>query len=190
MGANLDDLERLVALHRSGVLTDGEFAAQKARVLGASSDPVFAAPMMSGSAAAATPQELSKLWQRRFAFFAEYGSPLAVTGSTALRKLPFWTGASIRSNIWGFAFGPAYFMFLGMWKRGVVLAILVFTTSVLTQRSLGQSLSTAISVGFAVFSSMSVNYARYIKVTQGRDEWNPLADLFSGQRHQAHGELR
>ena len=102
MAASLDELERLAALHRSGVLTDDEFAAQKARVLGSATTPAAAVFTRTSETAAVAPPEPSKVWQRRFAFFDEHGSPLSATGYAALRKLPFWTAMSIRSNWWAF----------------------------------------------------------------------------------------
>ena len=186
MGANLDELERLAALHRSGVLTDDEFAAQKARVLGSATTPAAAMFTRTSETSAVAPPEPSKVWQRRFAFFNEHGSPLSVTGYAALRKLPFWTAMSIRSNWWAFFFGPFYFLFLGVWKRGVSLAVASILLSLVVEKLLGDDFAKAFGFGFNIIYSITANYARYIKVTQGRDEWNPFADV-STSRAQAPG---
>ena len=177
MDARIDELERLAALHRSGVLTDDEFAAQKARTLGdPASRPVDAPFVVNASPGA---QQLSSLWRKRFAFFADHGSAFSPGGAEALRKLPFWTGASIRSNVWGFIFGPLYFLFLGMWKRGMAIVAAVIAIGLIAERLFGSSADGPVAVLSSVFCSMTVNYARYIKVTEGRDEWNPIADIFT-----------
>ena len=181
MGATVDELERLAALHRSGVLTDDEFAAQKARVLGGGPSPVVAAPMMAGGATAATPPQLSKIWQRRFAFFTEHGSPLSPSGAQALQKLPFMTGSSIRFNVWGFLFGPIYFLVLGIWKRAISIFALVIVVALVMEKVAGSSADPLIGIISSVFCAMTVNFARYIQVTEGRDEWNPFADLFTSR---------
>lgn len=181
MDARIDELERLAALHRSGVLTDEEFAAQKARVLGAATGATPVMPARATGPGAAAAPELNTTWQRRFAFFSEHGSPLSPRGAEALRKLPFWTGITIRSNWWAFFFGPIYFFVLGLWKRGLSMLVIAVAATLIGEQLFGEGVGRLVGVAFAVFYSMSANYARYIKVTEGRDEWNPLADLFNNR---------
>ena len=178
MDARIDELERLAALHRSGVLTDDEFAAAKAKSL--NGPPSAAVGPRAAAPTGVAPAQLSKTWQRRFAFYDEHGSPMSGQGAMALRKLPFWTAMSIRSNIWGLIFGPLYWFVLGLWKRGLALGGLALVASYISAWLFGDRVGGLVSVGFQVFGSMTVNYARYIKVTQGRDEWNPFADVFTG----------
>ena len=178
MDARIDELERLAALHRSGVLTDDEFAAAKAKSL--NGPPSAAVGARAAAPTGVAPAQLSKTWQRRFAFYDQHGSPRSDEGAMALRKLPFWTAMSIRSNIWGFAFGPVYFLVLGMWRRGVALFVLAVVLSYVVAWLFGDGVGRMVAVLSSVFCSMTVNYARYIKVTQGRDEWNPFADVFTG----------
>ena len=179
MDATLERLERLAALHRGGALSDAEYEAQKARVLAeehGAGERVGRAPP-----AAFTPisgAELSRTWQRRFAFFREHGSPLIEEGAKALQQLPFWTASSIRFNIWGFLLGPVYFFALGLWRRGVSMFGVAAVISIVTQHLFGRDGLTLAGPAEAALFALSANYAYFIKCTQGRDEWNPLADLF------------
>ena len=129
MDARIDELERLAALHRSGVLTDDEFAAAKTKALHGQPAATSGGAATPAASAPHDPPRLSATWQRRFAFFDEHGSPLTSHGAVALQKLPFWSGMSIRSNIWGFVFGPFYFLFLGLWRRGAALFVLAVVLS-------------------------------------------------------------
>ena len=179
MDATLERLERLAALHRGGALSDAEYEAQKARVLAEehrAAERVGRAPP-----AAFTPTsdaELSHAWQRRFAFFREHGSPLMTDGAKALQRLPFWTASSIRLNIWGFLFGPIYFFALGLWRRGLSMFGVAAVISIVAKHLFGQDALTLAGPAEGALFALSVNYAYFIKCTQGRDEWNPLADLF------------
>lgn len=175
MDPTLDKLDRLAALHQSGALTDEEFAAQKTLL--------FSAPVESPTAIAApsTPR-LGTAWQRRFDFFTEYGSPYSGAGAKALRQLPFWVRHSIASNIWGFVLGPFYLLLLGLWKRGLVIAGTAIIVSFFAEQTFGDAADMTVATITGAFCAATVNYARFIKVTRGRDRWNPLAELFGSAR--------
>ncbi len=177
MDTRVDELERLAALHRQGVLTDEELASQKARVLGAGPTP--RAPILSSAAVGSDVSQLSPTWQRRVAFFSQHGSPYRREGMAALRSLPFWTQVSIRFNIWAYLFGPLYFVAVGIWRRGLSLLAVGVVIELVVDRLLGSEWSRAAGFGVAGLFASTVNYYRFIKLTQGRDEWNPLTDLTS-----------
>ena len=181
MDTQIEQLERLAALHRAGSLTDAEYEAQKARVL-AGPTSIWTPRVQSEPVNEA---DLSMAWQRRFAFFRAHGSPLMPPGAAALQKLPFGTAASIRFNIWGFLLGPIYFFVLGLWRRGAALLGINIIGAVVLDRLFGDGILTPLGFGWAAVYAMSVNYYRYIKLTQGRDEWNPIKDLL--HRRAAHG---
>ena len=182
MGATVDELERLAALHRSGVLTDAEFAAQKARILGGAPGDGVTAARLSPAASAQPAPHLNETWQRRFAFFDAYGSPLSPAAAAALRSLALGTRMPIVFNVWGFCFGPFYLMALGLWKRGLALMGIFIVAGLVLEKVVGGSGDMVTGLASSVWCATTVNYLRYIKIRQGRDEWNPVADLFASPR--------
>ena len=173
MDSQIEQLERLAALHRAGSLTNAEYEAQKARVLGGQT---------TGFAPRAVPPpideaQLSTTWQRRFAFFRAHGSAYSPSGMQALKQMPFGTATSIRMNFWAFFFGPFYFGFLGLWKRCASLLAFCFVLNVVLAYLLGDGILRAIGFGEAALFATTANYYYFIRVTQGRDEWNPIKDL-------------
>ena len=175
MDSTIDQLERLAALHRAGGLSDSEYEQQKARVLG--SGATTTAPSTSRPATDTPP--LSEAWQRRFAFFESYGSPFQPAAAKALRALPLGPQLSISFNLWAFIFGPIYFAVVGVWRRGVTLMAVAVVLSLALDHLFGDAVSRAFGFGAAAVFATTVNYYRFIKVTQGRDEWNPLTDVFT-----------
>lgn len=174
VNSTIDQLERLAALHRAGGLSDAEYEQQKARVLG--SGAATRAPGTSQPATDTPP--LSEAWQRRFAFFERYGSPFQPAAAKALRALPLGPQLSISFNVWAYLFGPIYFAVIGVWRRGLTLFGIGCVLTLAVDNLFGDKASSAFGFGWAAMFAISANYYRFIKVTQGRDEWNPLADLF------------
>ena len=174
MDTQIEQLERLAALHRAGSLTDAEYEAQKARVLGERTAEAGSKPA-SGSMPDAT---LSTAWQRRFAFYRAYGWPFTGEGAAALRKMPFATARALSFNVWGFLFGPIYYYALGLWKRGTSLLGLAVVFSIVCQHLFGDTALRVVGVTEAALFACLVNYPYFIQVTEGRDDWNPLADYY------------
>lgn len=185
MNVNLDRLERLAALHRAGGLTNAEYEAEKAKLL-AEPQPI---PQQHTFPSATAEAQLSTTWQRRFAFFQTYGSPLRQRGLQAYRKLPWRERITIGINFWGLFLGPFYFFYLGLWKRGLSLSLAIILVNWILLYLLGDGLVQPLDVVYAALFASTANYYRFIKVTEGRDEWNPLKDILVSPKGNKAGPL-
>ena len=79
--------------------------------------------------------EVSDTWKQKFALIEKAGGP----------KLPKFSDlasgerAKAIFNIWGFLFGPFYYLAKGMWKKAIVLTLLVFAIILVLDMLLGDS---------------------------------------------------
>jgi len=128
--------------------------------------------------------QLAPVWQRRFAFFSRYG----LSGSTpqsraAFKAMSFGERWRLTSNFPAFFFGPFYFMFKGMWRKGLTLLgagfLLVELIAVL---HLPFGVLRSAMIGFGVVSQMAANYAYYLHVTRASKSWNPFEGFRTGKR--------
>ncbi len=175
---DIDQIERLAKLHRDGLLTDEEFAAGKAKALGGEGSGFAPAAPRPGQVSSSS--GLSASWQKRFAFFDLHGSPFSKEATLASRELKFGERSTIFFNIWAMLFGIVYFVVIGIPKRGItLLAIALGLAMVLWGFETFFDYSpTWYWFGLWAIYGGTANYYYYIKVRQGRDEWNPLKDLF------------
>jgi len=124
------------------------------------------------------PPQLDATWRRRFEFYATHSSPFSKPALDAYKALSGADRLQIGFNIWAFVFGILYYIFLGITKRGIGIAAVSFIVWLLL---IGADADTwwlrahAIATQ-AVFGGMA-NYYYFIKVTQGRDEWDPVKDV-------------
>lgn len=84
--------------------------------------PQSAAPRAAAAVGAATAQasaEVSASWQRRFALVEKAGGPKLPHAN----KLAFGERMRLMFNIWGFLFGPFYYLAKGMWKKAITLFV-------------------------------------------------------------------
>ena len=117
----------------------------------------------------------SAKWQKRFDFFSDYGVPSSVVGQERLREMPFRDRFAVLFNIPALLFGPLYFLFIGLWRRGLTLLVFVFALFLaLDDVGLGELWQDILAVGFWVFCCVTVNYAYYRKRTTGVESWNPF----------------
>jgi len=86
--------------------------------------PVIATTGTNSSKAATYSEELTQSWKERFALIEKVGGPDHV------RDLPYWERRKVMVNWWGFLFCFFYYLVLGMWKKGVVLALLCMAGSI------------------------------------------------------------
>ncbi|AOM42375.1 DUF2628 domain-containing protein [Xenorhabdus hominickii] len=121
-------------------------------------------------------------WQERFKFFEQNGSPASQDFKVALKNLPAKSRILININWLAFLFGIFYFLFLGLWKKG--LSLLAFSFLLIVAIS---SISEVFIYGATgliyVIWGFTVNYAYYLKEIKGEDGWNPFKDIFTKQKH-------
>jgi len=124
------------------------------------------------------PANLSALWQRRFEFYALSGSPFSRSGRDAYGALSAGDRLELGFNWWAFFFGILYYIFLGITKRGVGLAAisLIFWLILLSVDASTWWMRAHAIATQTVFGGMA-NYYYFIRITRGRDEWDPLKDV-------------
>ena len=190
---DIEQIERLAKLKNDGLITEQEFAEAKAKALGlGSASPASCStggvntganvntPLGQASGAGRS-AIVSPKWERRFAFFDKVGSPFSKEASAEMGALKFSERSGLLFNIWAMLFGTFYFVYLGIPKRGITLLVVSVAVSMLLW-----GFDTFIDYTprwywmiLWVFYATTANYYYYIKVRYGRDEWNPLKDLFS-----------
>lgn len=113
--------------------------------------------------------ELSDGWKRKFALIEKAGG----TDWSNLASLDRGDLAKVNFNIWGFVFGPFYYLAKGMWKKGLVLFAIVFVANYLLgaffdDGAIANQVSTVIGSSLsAVFS----NRDYYKKMILGINSW-------------------
>lgn len=120
--------------------------------------------------------EVPAAWQQRFAFFRQYG-PVGSTpeAKAAYRALPFGVKMRLGFNIWGFLFGPFYFLVKGIWRKALTLlgiSVALGVTSVLL--GLPDSWDRALAIGYGAAIATLANWAYYLHVAEGSQSWNPF----------------
>ena len=70
---------------------------------------------------------VGKSWQKTFENLdlldaADYLSLVALLRSPKFKSLSFWQRARIPFNFKAFIFGPLYYLFKGMWRKGLIIA--------------------------------------------------------------------
>src|SRR5450755_1475944 len=119
-------------------------------------------------------EELSQWWIERFALIEKAGGPDYV------RDLPYWERRKVLTNWCGFFFCFFYYLFLGMWKKGIVLALLCMAGSIIlivilsvmgVPASIVNRISWGLSAGVAGVFRYRANIDYYNKVMLGENGW-------------------
>lgn len=129
---------------------------------------------------------LSPKWQARFEQIENYLDQKDKVSrkekNQLYRSLPFTT----RFNWLAFIFGFFYFLFLGIWRKGVVLLLISFvilfgaafalefmdTTTVTDERMLR-----AVGFGVGAIYAPIANFAYYLHIRKGSRSWNPFEGI-------------
>ena len=123
--------------------------------------------------------QLSRVWQRRFAFFSQYGHPNAPQARAAFTALSFGEKLRLNANLPAFLFGPLY---KGMWRKGVTLLIAaVAVGAVISMLGLPAVVMRGAPFVFGYLASMAANYAYYLHLTRHSTSWNPFEGIFGGK---------
>ena len=158
-------LQTLAALHGAGHLTDDEFVSQKAATL--RSTFVDAPPPADYEDA-----DLPAIWQERFAYFDEHGTPNTPSGKRSLKQGGIGQRIRLGGNFKAFFFGVIYLMVLGLWKRAVMVTVLSILVAAVFSAVGGPALVNGAGIGIMAFNMWTTNGAFYRKKRTGRDTWN------------------
>ena len=122
---------------------------------------------------------MAPVWQRRFAFFDQYGVPNSTPQArAAYRALGFGEKLRLNSNFLALLFGPLYFIAKGMWRKGVTFLIAgLAAMAVLTVLNVPDSFVRPVGFAFSALAMTTANYAYYLHVRRGSTSWNPFEGL-------------
>lgn len=133
-----------------------------------------------------TEKALSPKWQTRFEQIENYLEQKDKVSrkekSQLYRSLPFTT----RFNWLAFIFGFFYFLFLGMWRKGLVLLLICFailfgTAFVLefmdTTTTADESFLRVLGIGLGAIYAPIANFAYYLHIKKGSRSWNPFEGI-------------
>ncbi|WP_409309743.1 DUF2628 domain-containing protein [Pectobacterium sp. B1J-3] len=124
-------------------------------------------------------------WQKRFAFYKEFGGPSTQAYHAECKKLSFSQRILIRGNIIAFFFGPIYFFVIGLWRKNlailgiaIVANLIIALIEYMVGATLPEQMNTPIGFIFSAIWACTANYAYYLKETQNSKSWNPFEGIF------------
>jgi hypothetical protein len=118
---------------------------------------------------------LSEIWRRRFAAIEKAGGEeVRWWRLPHARQLTGEDRRLILLNVWGFVFGPFYYLFLGMWRRAITLTLVVLVIDLILGMA-GDALNFPIDgyiwIVSSVLFSQSANRDYFRKTVLKRREW-------------------
>jgi hypothetical protein len=114
-------------------------------------------------------QSISDSWKTKFELFEKAGGVKLPNA----KNLPFGERMKVVFNVWGFLFGPFYYLVKGMWKKAVSLlgiSILIIVILEVICQVLGISDGITNFVASAIFATRA-NIDFYKKVKLGDNGW-------------------
>ena len=199
---DIANIERLARLREQGVLSEAEFTTAKARVLaqaqqvpGASGNIAAAgsssmqqtSPLRASAhhdPQAADWQPSSRWWQKRFAFYDQYGLRDTPERRQQLQARGERARGISEFNLVGLLLGPFYFLYLGLWRPALVLLAGVVASILLIDPIVARLLpdidvqssdyTIVMSVAFALAFAMTAAPLYYLKRRCGVERWNPF----------------
>jgi hypothetical protein len=114
-------------------------------------------------------------WDFRFAFFDAHGAPSTPEYKEAFKQLHWKERIKVGMNAWALFFGPLYLLYLGLWKKALVLYAIAFAVMfVAVLLGAPDGLLNGIGIALGILIAMSTNYAYYLKKVKNQDGWNPF----------------
>ena len=115
--------------------------------------------------------DVPERWKRRFRAIHAAGGPRLPNA----KALPFWERQRTMFNVFGFLFGPVYYLYLGMWKKALTLfvacvVVIVVIAIVLVMTGYGRY-ATALNYGAAALFGIRVNIDYYKKKVLLDNSW-------------------
>lgn len=124
----------------------------------------------ASSAEAPAMSDLPKVWQTRFALIDR-------AGGAKLPQISLLTGGErgkVLFNLWGFLFGPFYYLAKGLWKKAIVLFVLssalIFVVALALQK-LGMNDPLIPNVIGPIIFAVRANLDYYKKKVLGDNGW-------------------
>lgn len=119
----------------------------------------------SGSAS----EVISESWQEKFALIDKAGG----AKTPNIKSLQFGERMKALFNIWGFLFGPFYYLAKGMWKKalpllGIAIVLVVLLKIICQKFGIPESITNFVAAG--IFANRA-NIDYYKKVRLGDDGW-------------------
>lgn len=113
--------------------------------------------------------ELSGAWKRKFVLIEKAGGPKLPKA----RELAFGERLKVVFNVWGFLFGPFYYLAKGMWKKAVVLTVLGVAAIVIIEIILRNMRISGTITNFIlpVIFATRANIDYYKKIMLGENGW-------------------
>ena len=125
-------------------------------------------------------EDCNESWQKRFEILESIdGNIFNIKKST---KLPYGDKLRISINIWGFIFGPFYYMAKGMWIKGLILTllaigwhfVLLWSGLLLT---LPDGVRIVVTLVFPLYCMSFATYDYYRKVVHNEETWTIFSFL-------------
>lgn len=112
---------------------------------------------------------ISDSWQKRFKLIEKAGG----SKLPQIKKLNFGERMNVSFNVWGFLFGPFYYLTKGMWKKAITLVVLSVLAYVVIAAILEAMKfnSTILNFLSALIFASRANIDFYKKMTLNNDEW-------------------
>jgi len=126
-------------------------------------------PTQGATSSTISAQEISDAWKKKFALLEKAGGPKLPKAS----ELAFGDRINAVFNVWGFLFGPFYYLAKGMWKKAIVLTILCIVAIVIIEmilRNMGISGTITNFIAPAIFATRA-NIDYYKKIMLGENGW-------------------
>lgn len=127
----------------------------------------------------------NEAWQKRFAFFEQYGTrPSAPAFKQALKPLPFHERCFYRYNFFAFCLGMVLFFVWGIWRKNLVLiaafCVIDFGGSWLIDLGFRDNISIhsaydqTVLCLFGLIYAAIANRAFYLQKIKHSTSWNPF----------------
>lgn len=127
------------------------------------------APSQSPTTNIPSDKDVSESWKKRFSILEKAGGPKL----QKVRELGFVERRKLFFNIWGFLFGPFYYLAKGMWKKAIILTALAIAAVVVLElvlEAMGVGSKITNFVAPAIFSTRA-NIDYYKKIVLDDNEW-------------------
>lgn len=114
-------------------------------------------------------EDISKSWKEKFSIIEKAGGVKLPKN----RELTFRERSKAIFNVWGWFFGPFYYLTKGMWKKAIVFTALCIAAIVVLEaifESMGISTTLTNFIGPAVFGTRA-NIDYYKKIILGDNGW-------------------
>jgi len=115
---------------------------------------------------------VSDSWKSKFRMIFEmeplkFGFLPKFKNEEVFKKSPI----TMKLNIWAFLFGIFYYIAKGMWKKGIVLQVIVIVIVLAADLLFGDKVSTAVGMGAGSWFALYANLDYYRKMVLNEDFW-------------------